>query len=129
MRRLIPLPLVVLVLVAACGEGSPGDLPSPADSGIHGKVVQGPMCPVMQAGSPCPDVPWNGTIHLTGGAGVDLEVSTFDGGTFAIAIPPGTYELEPLLDGPGPPTAGSQTVVVPSHGTAEVTLTVDSGIR
>ena len=129
MRRLIPLLFTLLTFAAACGGDSAGDLPSPADSGIHGKVVQGPMCPVMQAGSPCPDVPWNGTIHVAGGDGVDLEISTFDGGRFAIAIVPGTYELEPVLEGPGPPTAAPQTVVVPSRGYVEVALTVDSGIR
>jgi len=123
-RTLLPLAVVVLVLTAC--DGGTGDLPSPPDSGIHGRVVAGPQCPVVREGSPCPDAPWDGDVRITG-EGVDIVVSTFDRGTFAVAIEPGTYEVQPVVTGPA--TAEPVTVSVPGQGYAEVALTVDTGIR
>jgi hypothetical protein len=126
MRRFLSL-LALLLVLPSCGGGGSGVLPSPADSGIRGTVVAGPQCPVVQAGSPCPDAPWNGTIRITGDDGVDLEISTFDEGRFAVAIGPGTYQVQAEVMGPA--TAPPVTVEVPGQGYVEVKLTVDSGIR
>ncbi len=90
-------------------------------------MTAGPQCPVLQAGSPCPDAPWNGRIHITGGDAVDLEITTFNDGRFSIAIEPGTYRVEAEVTGPA--TSSPVTVEVPGQGYAEVTLTVDTGIR
>ena len=87
-------------------------------------MVAGPQCPVVQAGSPCPDAPWNGTIRVTGGDGVDLEVATFNEGRFAIAIGPGTYEVQAVLDG-GPRPLRPSRWRCPAQGYVEVALTVD----
>ena len=46
-----------------------------------------------------------------------------------VAIGPGTYVLEPVVAGSGPPAATPRTVVVPRDGYVEVALTVDTGIR
>jgi hypothetical protein len=126
MRRFLPFLAFVLVLAACGGDGS-GDLRSPADSGIRGMVVAGPQCPVVRAGSPCPDAPWNGTIRITGDGGVDVEIATFGEGRFAIAIAPGTYLIQAEVTGPA--SAPPVTVDVPGRGYVEVALTVDTGIR
>ncbi|MEO8476262.1 MAG: hypothetical protein ABI572_04305 [Actinomycetota bacterium] len=124
---MIPFLVALVSFSAACGGGV-GDPPVSSDSGIRGTVSAGPQCPVVQAGSPCPDVPWDGRIHFTGD-GVDVEIATFDGGSFSIAIAPGTYQVQPVVEGSIPPSAASQTVVVPSQGYVDITLTVDTGIR
>lgn len=124
MRRILST-LLIVVALAACGGGS-GDLPPPSDSGIHGSVTAGPQCPVIREGSPCPDAPWDGDVRIIG-EGVDITAHTYDGGTFAVAIEPGSYRLQPVVTGPA--TAEVQTVTVPDHGSVEVTLTVDTGVR
>jgi hypothetical protein len=126
MRRFLPI-LAAFVLLASCRGDATDELPSPADSGIRGTVTAGPQCPVVQAGSPCPDVPWEGTIDITEGSDVVATVSTFDDGRFAVALDPGTYQVQPVVTGPG--TAPPVTVDVPGQGYAEVALTVDTGIR
>jgi len=125
MRRLLPVLAAVILLTSCSGSGS-REPPSPADSGIHGTVTVGPQCPVVQAGSPCPDAPWEGKIRITGD-GADLEIATFSGGRFAIAIEPGAYTLQPVVVGPG--SASPVSVEVPGQGYVEVALSVDSGIR
>lgn len=126
MRRIL-LPLVIAVLaLAACDGGGPEDLPSPADSGIRGTITAGPQCPVIQAGSPCPDAPWEGRVRITGDD-VDIEVATFAPGRFRVALEPGTYRVQPEVAGPG--TAAPATVEVPGQGYARIALTVDTGIR
>jgi hypothetical protein len=126
-RALASLAIVAVALLASCGGGS-ADGP-PAVSGIRGTVTLGPQCAVVQAGSPCPDAPWNGSIRVTGEDGTRLEAPTFDGGRFRIAVPPGTYVIAPVVAGSGPPTAIPRTVEVPAEGYVEVALTVDTGIR
>jgi hypothetical protein len=124
MRRVFPI-LAVVVLLTSCSSGS-SDLPSPADSGIRGTVTAGPACPVVQEGSPCPDVPWEGTVHITGD-GVDIDVPTGASGRFQVALDAGTYEIAPIVSGPG--SASPVTVAVPGQGYVEATLRVDTGIR
>lgn len=126
MRRILPILVLALGLASCRGEATE-ELPSPADSGIRGVVTSGPQCPVVQAGSPCPDEPWEGRIDITAGSDLVATVSTFDGGRFSIAIDPGTYRVQPRVEGPG--TAPPMTVEVPVQGYVEVAFTVDTGIR
>jgi hypothetical protein len=125
MRRILSTLAAVILLTSCSGSGA-GEPPSPPDSGIRGTVTAGPQCPVVQEGSPCPDVPWEGKIRITGDS-VDLEIATFSGGRFAIAIEPGTYTVQPVVTGPG--SASSVSVEVPGQGYVEVALTIDTGIR
>jgi len=126
MRRILPLLVLALALVSCRGDATE-EPPSPADSGIRGTVTAGPQCPVVQAGSPCPDAPWEGTVDITMGTDVVATVSTFDAGRFAVALDPGTYGVRPRVE--RPMTASSVTVQVPGQGYVEVALTVDTGIR
>lgn len=114
-----------LGLLVAC-QGV-GDRPAPG-SGIRGRVLAGPQCPVETEASPCPDVPWVGRVRATGEVGV-FEVRTDAEGAFVLAVPPGTYLVHAVVPGGGPPTAVPETVRVRPGSFVEVTLEVDTGIR
>ena len=43
---------VLILLIATCSAQ-----PASADSGVEGKVLIGPNCPVAQQGQDCPDKP------------------------------------------------------------------------
>ncbi len=89
-------------------------------------MTTGPQCPVVQVGSPCPDAPWEGKINVTSDGFVTTTPTSADG-RFSIALEPGTYTVLPFVS--GPTSAEPVTVVVEAHRYAEVTLTVDTGIR
>src|SRR3990170_1189520 len=59
-RSILVLTIAALVLLlAACGDDTTAP---PPNSGIEGLVTIGPMCPVVQEGTPCPDQPYEATI-------------------------------------------------------------------
>jgi hypothetical protein len=128
---MVRVPLVVVALtfaIVSCGTSSgTGD----GSSGIKGTAGIGPMCPVMVAESPCPDRPFDGVIRVRSTDGdIVAEGHTTDGGTFRIALEPGTYVVEPVLENSGaPPFAKPVTVTVPAGSFVEVAVTIDSGIR
>ena len=51
----------IVLLTTACSLLA---TPTPAESGITGKVTIGPMCPVMIEGQDCPDRPYQATITV-----------------------------------------------------------------
>ena len=123
---------VLLVLVAglaACGAGSA----APADSGVRGIVLIGPMCPVVQEGVPCPDRPFEATIRVHRGSADGKVVAAARSGAdgrFRVNLAPGRYVLEPLAPRPGsPPYASPVAVEVRPHAFTRVTIGFDSGIR
>jgi hypothetical protein len=123
MYRIVPV-LVALALAACGGEGE-GD----ATSGIRGRALAGPQCPVEIQGSPCPDVPFQGTVIATDVATGDAStVETDTDGRFELALPPGTYEVSIVSESP-PPFAKPQTVEVEPGAFATITVAVDTGIR
>jgi hypothetical protein len=122
----IALVLVALAVVAcgADGEGS-GD----GTSGIRGRAVSGPQCPVEMAGSPCPDLPYQGTVIATDVDTGDVStVETDAEGRFELPLAPGTYEVS-IRSESQPPFAKPQTVTVEQGAFAEIVVTVDTGIR
>ncbi|HXF73284.1 MAG TPA: carboxypeptidase-like regulatory domain-containing protein [Actinomycetota bacterium] len=116
---------LLAVLLVACQAGVER---FPPGSGIRGRVVAGPACPVETEASPCPDLPWVGKVRATGEAGV-FEVRTDQEGGFVLVVPPGTYLVRAVVPGGGPPTAVPQEVRVRPGSFVEVTLEVDTGIR
>jgi hypothetical protein len=64
-----------------------------ADSGIQGIVLLGPMCPVEQASSPCPDKPIAATVRINGPQG-ETTVRSGSDGRFQAALAPGHYTLQ-----------------------------------
>lgn len=119
---------LVLVLAACGGEqADPADAPA---GGVRGVVTSGPQCPVVVAGSPCPDRWWQGTVRISATQGdVVREVETDDRGRFEIALGAGSYVVVAVTDPERMSTASPQTVTVVDGAWAVVTLLVDTGIR
>jgi hypothetical protein len=119
----------LVLMLAACGGDGPGPADAPG-SGVRGMVTAGPQCPVVVAGSPCPDRPWKGTVRISATQGdVVREVETDDGGRFEIALGAGSYVVVAVTDPERMSTGAPQTVTVTDGVWAEVTLMVDTGIR
>ncbi|MEP7059914.1 MAG: carboxypeptidase-like regulatory domain-containing protein [Actinomycetota bacterium] len=124
-----PPALVVgaLVLLAACGTRVG---PAGRDSGVTGTVTVGPRCPVVQAESPCPDTPFVGKVEITMvGKGTVADATLDAQGSYRVPLEPGTYTIQPVIAGGGPPTAGPKTIVVRAGSFVTADITIDTGIR
>jgi hypothetical protein len=123
--------LAIFLLVAvACGNRSPAS--GSADSGIRGRVVAGPQCPVEPAGgSECADKPVSTDVKVkNSGGGAVTTVQTGSDGRFEVRLGPGTYVLEPADSGDGGfMFAKPVSVTVEPHRFARVTVILDTGIR
>jgi hypothetical protein len=121
MYRRAVIALVMLSTACASTAGAP-------TGGVDGRVTVGPTCPVQREGSPCPPGAWSGTVRATSSNGDVHDTTTGPDGSYELELPPGTYAVTPVVEGPGPPTAQSQTVTV---GTTmqRLDLQLDSGIR
>lgn len=124
--RRLPWPSLLLVLVlAACGGGN---TPAPT-GGIEGQVFIGPMCPVVQFGTPCPDQPYQAMITVLDATGDQVTQFQSDvRGQFHVPLNPGAYTLRPESPD-GFTRAGEQRVVVSGGQFTQVIITYDSGIR
>lgn len=119
--------VLLLTALVACGDG--GGAP---ETGVRGVVEAGPQCPVEREDEPCPDQPVAVDIRVIDPAtGEVVATATSDeDGRFEVAVPPGTYVLEPVPEGAHRPPIGIPTSVTVREGElAEVTLEVDTGIR
>ncbi len=120
--------VAALAALAGCG----GEAAPPADSGIQGLVLIGPMCPVVQEGEPCPDEPFAAAIEVRREEDGELAATVRSGadGRFSVDLAPGSYVLVPLSPNEGaPPFASPVTVRVEPHRFTQVTISYDSGIR
>jgi hypothetical protein len=116
--------LVALSLASCGGEGA-GD----GTSGIRGRAVSGPQCPVEVQGSPCPDLPWEGTVIATDPETDEAFTAGTDSqGRFELSLEPGSYEVS-IVSETSPPFAKPQTVIVEPGSFAEIVVSVDTGIR
>jgi hypothetical protein len=117
----------VLALLSGCAKAS---VSGSGDSGVQGRVLVGPTCPVEQAGSPCPDRPLATDLEIVRGSDVVATVRSGSDGSFRVALEPGRYTIRPG----GNPTSGLPRgtpvgVTVSPHAFASVTVMFDSGIR
>ena len=116
---------LVAVAVASCGGAGSGD----GTSGIRGQALAGPQCSVEIAGSPCPPLPYEGTVIATDvESGAEYDVATDAEGRFELSLEPGTYEVS-IVSNSSPPFAKPQTVTVESGSFTAITVSVDTGIR
>lgn len=107
--------------------------PAATDSGVKGKVLLGPICPVMRIGdTSCADKPYATTIQVIAAgspksAPFALTRSDKDG-NYSVALPPGEYALQPVGGSPLPRCETKEITVIPSK-ILEVNLSCDTGIR
>jgi carboxypeptidase family protein len=117
--------LAATLALGACGASGSGD----GTSGVEGRALAGPQCPVAVEGSPCPDLPWEGTVVATAASsGDEFTVETDADGGFRLPLAPGDYVLT-IRAGSSPPFATPQTVTVEPGAFADVVISVDTGIR
>lgn len=100
-------------------------------AGIQGQVLLGPMCPVLQSDSPCPDRPIKADITVTSPDGKTVATGHSDGdGSYRISLPPGSYTVTAKRPGSGGIGSGKPvTVEVPVSTYVHLNLLIDSGIR
>jgi hypothetical protein len=114
---------VLAMLLAAC------DAATAMTSGLEGEVLIGPMCPVVQAGTPCPDQPYEAPILIEDANGKEVTRFQSDAqGQFRVNLQPGTYTLVPESPD-GFTHAPEQAVTVSANTYTRVMITYDSGIR
>ena len=125
-KKILFAPIVLLVL--ACGWFA---TPTPTDSGIAGKALVGPMCPVMIEGQECPDQPYQATITVNSLEGRKIvQFQTDEQGNFNVPLAPGEYILHPETPKGMPyPFADDQPFVVLPGEFTRIIVLYDSGIR
>jgi PBP1b-binding outer membrane lipoprotein LpoB len=104
--------------------------PIPGGSGIAGKVLIGPTCPVQPAESnQCNDRPYQADISILNQKGQVIDrVKSDTQGNFLVYLAPGTYVLQPGSTKIYP--RGAQVTVQVLQGQlVQVTIRFDSGIR
>jgi hypothetical protein len=126
MRRLVPALAAVLLVAAAVSVTFAS---ARVSSGVRGRVLYGPTCPVERPGENCtrPYQTWVAARREPGGR-LAARVRSSREGYFAARLSPGRYVL--VAQGARPfPRSVPQTVTVRPGRYTTVTLTVDSGIR
>ena len=120
-------PLAAVFVLVACGSGSA----SAPDSGIRGRALIGPTCPVERVPPDprCKPKPLATTIAVLRASDRKRMATTSSGkdGRFSVRVRPGRYYLRGAKS--GRPLAHPVLVTVHAHRFATATLTFDSGIR
>jgi hypothetical protein len=123
------LALAVLWLLAACGPATATSSPT---SGVEGQVTLGPMCPVLNLESPCPDRPYATRLDVMDHTQqrIIVTINTDQDGRFRQPLPPGDFVLVPAGGSNGGLPRANPT---PFHLAPDEWLTLDvsydSGIR
>lgn len=105
-----------------------------SNSGIVGKVLLGPISPVVREGDKMPNEKLypHATILVKDSEGrkTITQFTSDENGEFKINLSPGVYKLEPQTPkGSALPIGSSQTVEIKPGGFTNVTINYDSGIR
>lgn len=120
----------------AAADPAPGEelesMPVQEESGIEGRVVIGPACPVLEEGQPCPDRPFQSELRVryASSGEVAAVVASDADGRFRVVLPPGIYIVDPgeprlVTD----PRAEPVSVRVEPDRFAQIVVRFDSGVR
>ncbi len=103
----------------------------PEGQGIHGTVLLGPNCPVMQADVPCPDTPYQTDLVVTSADGMRVvkQFSSDVNGEFEVNLAVGSYAIRSPNSGGLPHCTTNESFTVTSGAMSEVTVFCDTGIR
>src|SRR6266508_4194689 len=127
MKRLAILLIGLVLSLSACADTSTIGASGSGAAGIQGKVLLGPMCPVQQAGSPCPDKPIKADIAVTASEGKTVASGRSDeSGTYRISLPPGAYTVTANRPGSALGSGKPVMVEVPAGTYVHLNLLVDS---
>jgi hypothetical protein len=120
---------VIAFAALALAVGSPSA--STPTSGVAGRVLEGPTCPVERPGDPaCAPRPVAAIVDVTTTLGRRLRsVPTDRSGRFRIALAPGVYVLTPSAGTRPFPIGKPSRVRVVAHRVTQVVLRMDTGIR
>lgn len=105
----------------------------PYTSGVQGRVILGPTCPVMREGDDsCADKPYQTTVQIIEiGSPQSAPFATAESdsdGYFSVELPRGKYALQ-AVGGAPLPSCDTQEVTVEEGVLLDVSLSCDSGIR
>jgi hypothetical protein len=100
-------------------------------SGVAGRVLAGPTCPIERPGDPaCAPRPVVAIVDVTTTLGRRLRrVPTDRSGRFRIGLAPGVYVLTPSTGTRPFPIGKPSRVRVVAHRVTQVVLHMDTGIR
>jgi hypothetical protein len=98
-------------------------------SGIEGRSMSGPLCPVQSVELPCPDRPYPTTLLVRSSGGVETTVTTNEQGEFRQNLIPGEYQVIPKNPATLFPRASEQKIAVQKGQFTTVNVTYDTGIR
>jgi len=117
----------VLIMAGTLGA-SPASV---CDSGIQGRVILGPLCPVERPGMVC-SRPLSATLRVNRADGAFVATVRSDAqGRFALGVPVGSYTVLPqqLRPNSSLPYGRSVTVKVEAHAFTWIDIYYDTGIR
>ena len=129
MTARLALLLLALAALTACSGPAAAPSATPVASGIRGRVILGPTCPVQASGqTPCL-TPHSATLVLTDRDGKEVARTTSgQDGRFEFAVGPGQYTIQPQPGQPFPQAQPLDVTVVPGQF-LEVEINYDTGIR
>ena len=110
-------------------------LQRPANTGVAGRILIGPTCPIVTNSCP-PAKPGHGTVRVEtaprsrgGGGRLVKTVGSDLHGNFTTTLPAGRYALVVEKSGSGYPLPKPSVVDVKTGVMSQVTLVLDTGIR
>ncbi len=119
------LVLAAAVVLVACAEAKPGA----GGSGVRGRVVLAPTCPVETVSSPCPPEPVKAAVRVESNGEIVATFETEADGTFVVNLDPGDYVLIAEPNGTGALAGRPTSVTVEPGAFARVDVVLDTGIR
>jgi len=129
--RTVAFVFVIAALLGGCGVRVAATDPTALrahhpDSGIRGRVLAGPTCPVQRVGHPCVR-PYQATIAIRSGPTSRLaaRVRSSATGRFTVALAPGRYLVVPQTGRPYP-RSPPQTATVHPHRYTSVLISYDT---
>lgn len=131
-RKIVLLWLVASWFLVGCTNSAPAPTATPPTSGVEGQTWLGPLCPVVQVDTPCPDQPYpDATVVVLDAAGKEIaRLHTDAQGHFQLLLAPGNYTLRPMPPEDKPlPSAPEQAFTVADGQFTALTVLYDSGIR